>query len=232
MATGRLGIPYLAHRLGLEYKAVMKVARIYMRVSTKDQDIRRQEAITVSARQAGYYIAGVYRDTESGVRYDRPELLRMIEDLQSGDVVIAERMDRISRGPLAEAERLIATIRSKGARLVVPGVVDLTELSNSTEGVAKVLVDHLQELLLKVALQLARDEWEIRRERQKDGISLAKQEGKYKGRRANKAVHGRILALRKSGQSIAETAKLAGCSEAQVKRVWAAYRAEISLELP
>ncbi|EMJ4585485.1 recombinase family protein [Streptomyces sp. IBSBF 2953] len=59
----------------------MKVARIYMRVSTKEQDIRRQEAITESARQAGYYIAGVYRDTESGVRYDRPELLRMIADL-------------------------------------------------------------------------------------------------------------------------------------------------------
>ena len=82
----------------------MKVARIYMRVSTKEQDIRRQEAITESARQAGYYIAGVYRDTESGVRYDRPELLRMIEDLQPGDVVIAEQMDRLSRRPLGEPE--------------------------------------------------------------------------------------------------------------------------------
>jgi len=134
----------------------MKVARIYMRVSTKEQDIRRQEAITESARQAGYYIAGVYRDTESGVRYDRPELLRMIEDLQPGDVVIAEQMDRLSRGPLAEAEQLVATIRSKGARLAVPGVVDLSDLSDSTTGVAKVILEQMQELLLKVTLQRGR----------------------------------------------------------------------------
>ena len=204
----------------------MKVARIYMRVSTKEQDIRRQEAITESARQAGYYIAGVYRDTESGVRYDRPELLRMIEDLQPGDVVIAEQMDRLSRGPLAEAEQLVATIRNKGARLAVPSVVDLSDLSDSTTGVAKVILEQMQELLLKVTLQLARDDWENRRERQRQGIRLAQQEGKYKGRRANKALHGRIVALRKAGKTIAETARLAGCSDAQVKRVWAAHRAE------
>lgn len=204
----------------------MKAARIYMRVSTKEQDIRRQDAITDSARQAGYYIAGVYRDTESGVRYDRPELLRMIEDLQPGDVVIAEQMDRLSRGPLAEAEQLVATIRSKGARLSVPGVVDLSDLSDSTTGVAKVILEHVQELLLKVTLQLARDDWENRRERQRQGIHQAQEEGKYKGRRANKALHGRIVALRKSGQTIAETARLAGCSQTLVKRVWAAHQAE------
>lgn len=204
----------------------MKVARIYMRVSTKEQDIRRQDAITDSARQAGYYIAGVYRDTESGVRYDRPELLRMIEDLQPGDVVIAEQMDRLSRGPLAEAEQLVATIRSKGAHLSVPGVVDLSDLSDSTTGVAKVIVDHTQELLLKVTLQLARDEWEKRRDRQRQGILQAQKEGKYKGRQANKALHARIVALRKADQTIAETARLAGCSQTQVKRVWAAHKAE------
>lgn len=204
----------------------MRVARIYMRVSTKEQDIRRQDAITESARQAGYYIAGVYRDTVSGVRYDRPELLRMIADLQPGDVVIAEQMDRLSRGPLAEAEQLVATIRSKGGRLAVPGVVDLSDLSDNTTGVAKVILEQMQELLLKVMLQLARDDWENRRERQRQGIRLAQQEGKYKGRRANKALHGRIVAFRKDGRTIAETARLAGCSAAQVKRVWAAHRAE------
>lgn len=41
----------------------------------------------------------------------------MIADLQSGEAVVAEKIDRISRLPLAEAERLIAAIRAKGARL-------------------------------------------------------------------------------------------------------------------
>ena len=85
----------------------MKIARIYLRVSTDQQDLARQADIENSSRAAGYYIAGVYREKASGARADRPELLRMISDLQVGEVVIAEKMDRISRLPLAEAEQLV-----------------------------------------------------------------------------------------------------------------------------
>jgi DNA invertase Pin-like site-specific DNA recombinase len=93
-------------------------------------DAYRQADIEHSARQAGYYIAGVYREKASGARADRPELLRMIADLQPGEVVVAEKIDRISRLPLPEAERLVASIRAKGARLAVPGVVDFTDFAN------------------------------------------------------------------------------------------------------
>src|ERR1700693_2315939 len=86
----------------------MQIARLYLRVSTAEQDLARQADIEHSARQAGYYIAGVYREKASGARADRPELLRMIADLQPGEVVVAEKIDRISRLPLPEAERLIA----------------------------------------------------------------------------------------------------------------------------
>jgi len=40
----------------------------------------------------------VYREKASGARADRPELLRMIADLQSGEVVIAEKIHRIQSG--------------------------------------------------------------------------------------------------------------------------------------
>jgi hypothetical protein len=43
-----------------------------------------------------------------------------IADLQPAEVVVAEKIDRISRLPLAEAEQLVASIRAKGARLAVP----------------------------------------------------------------------------------------------------------------
>ncbi|WP_428840558.1 recombinase family protein [Burkholderia vietnamiensis] len=59
-----------------------------MRVSTEQQDIERQEEIARAAKAAGYYVAGVYREKASGARADRPELLRMIADLQPGEVVI------------------------------------------------------------------------------------------------------------------------------------------------
>lgn len=89
----------------------MKVARIYLRVSTEEQDLSRQVAIVDSTRAAGCYVAGIYREKASGARADRPELLRMIADLQPGEIVVAEKIDRISRLPLAEAERLVASIR-------------------------------------------------------------------------------------------------------------------------
>ena len=55
----------------------MKIARIYLRVSTDEQDLTRQAEIEHSTRSAGYYIAGVYREKASGARADRPGLLRM-----------------------------------------------------------------------------------------------------------------------------------------------------------
>lgn len=199
----------------------MKVARIYLRVSTDAQDLERQEGIIKSARAEGYYVAGIYKEKASGARSDRPELLRMIADLQPGEIVIAEKIDRISRLPLPEAERLVASIRLKGARLAVPGVVDLSELAAEATGVAKVVLESVQDMLLRLALQMARDDYEDRRERQRQGIELAKQKGKYKGRRANPATTAQVVALRKSGHSISKTAQLVDLSESQVKRIWA-----------
>jgi len=203
----------------------MKIARIYLRVSTDQQDLARQADIENSSRAAGYYIAGIYREKASGARADRPELLRMISDLQVGEVVIAEKMDRISRLPLAEAEQLVNSIRAKGARLAVPGLVDLSAFTAEADGVAKIVLESMQELLLKLALQMAREDYETRRERQSQGVMLAKTAGKYVGRKPDLSTHDRIIALRKAHQTIKRTAELAGCSVSQVKRIWGVYLA-------
>ncbi|MDD5065318.1 MAG: recombinase family protein [Phycisphaerae bacterium] len=202
-------------------KPPLKVARIYLRVSTDAQDLTRQLSIVDNTRAAGCYVAGIYREKASGARADRPELLRMIADLQPGEIVVAEKIDRISRLPLEEAEKLVASIRAMGARLSVPGVVDLSDLVAESQGVAKIVLESVQDMLLKLALQMAHDDYEDRRERQRQGVVLAKQAGKYTGRKADTTTHDRITTLRASGHSIAKTAKLSGCSISQVKRVWA-----------
>ena len=202
----------------------IQVARLYLRVSTDEQDLQRQERIEEEERRAGYYVAGVYREKASGARADRPELLRMIDDLQPGEVVVAEKIDRLIRLPLAEAEQLVTAIRAKGARLAIPGLVDLSELTAGTEGMTRIVLEAMQELLLKLALQMARDDYETRRERQRQGVELAQAAGKYAGRRADTATHERIIALRRSGLTIRRTAELAGCSPSQVKRIWAQHR--------
>lgn len=205
----------------------MKVARIYLRVSTDHQDLARQEAIEKQTLDAGIYVAGVYREKASGTRADRPELLRMIADLKPGEIVVAEHIDRISKLPLPQAEALIALIRAKGARLAVPGIVDLTDIAEKVDGVARIVIDGMQDVLLKLALQMARDEHEKRSKRQREGIDLAIAAGKFKGRAADHKTHERIIALRGAGQGIFRTADLAGCSVAQVKRVWAMHKASL-----
>ncbi len=198
----------------------MKVARIYLRVSTDGQDLKRQESIIDQAKSAGCYVAGVYREKASGARADRPELERMIADLLPGEIVIAEKIDRISRLPLPEAEALIQAIRDKGATLSIPGIVDLSEVIATSEGIAKVVLQSTQEMLLRLALQMARDDYETRRERQKQGIAIAVDAGKYKGRKSDSTNHKRIIELRIAGNSIARTAQLCECSDSLVKLIW------------
>jgi len=47
----------------------------------------------------------------------------------------------------------------------------------------------------------------------------------FRGRRADTALHERIVALRRGGHSIAETARLAPCSVSLVKKIWAGTKA-------
>ncbi len=194
-----------------------QVARVYLRVSTQEQDLTRQRALIEQTRHQGYYIAGVYEEQASGANLKRPELQRLVNDIQPGDVIVAERMDRISRAPLPEAEALIATLQNKGAKLVVPGYVDLSEIQ--AEGMARVVLDTMQQMLLRMALQAAREDYELRRERQAQGIELAKQQGKYKGKQPDTALHNRVRVLPNRGMSIRQTAQIAQCAPSTVQRI-------------
>lgn len=204
----------------------MKVARVYLRVSTEGQDLSRQESIVKEAEDAGFYIAAVYREKASGVSINRPELQRMINDLQKDEVVIAENIDRISRLPQEEAIELINKIKEKGAKISIPGIIDLSTISNATDGISKIVLDSIQEMLLKITLQIAHDEYNLRRNRIKKGISKAKELGKFKGRKPNIKKNNQIVELRKLGSSISRTAQLTNSSVSQVKLIWAKYKRE------
>ena len=204
----------------------MKIARIYLRVSTIEQSNQRQEKIIDEATNNGYYIAKVYREKASGAIKDRPKLRELISDLQPGEIIVAENIDRISRLPLQDAMDLVNEIREKGAFLSIPNIVDLGELmtENQTE-LSKIIMLSVQEMLLKMALQIARDDYELRRERQLAGIALAKKNKKYKGRKPDLNKHQLILDLWATGNyTEAEIAKRVDCSLPQVKRVKKIYK--------
>ncbi|WP_163650747.1 recombinase family protein [Modicisalibacter sp. 'Wilcox'] len=195
----------------------MKAARIYIRVSTAEQDLERQHKLIEDAKAKGYYIAGTYEDKASGTKSDRPGLQRMIDELQPGDVVIAEKIDRISRAPLKEAEALVNAIKDKGAKLSIPGMVDLSDIE--AEGMAKIVLDAMQDMLLKIAMQMARDDYETRRERQMQGIALAKKKGVYKGRPRDEEKRKQIAGLLGKGAGIREVARAMKCSPSTVQKI-------------
>ena len=173
-------------------------------------------------------MAGVYKEKASGVRADRPVLNKLIADLQEGDVIIAEHIDRITRLPLAEAEKLVNRIREKGAFLSIPGIIDLSQIQTDSD-IAKIVLDSIQTMLLKIALQMARDDYEQRKKRQAAGIAEAKKQGRFKGRQADTQKHKLIINLR-SHHTLQETAKLAGCSISLVKLVMRQHKQSLISE--
>lgn len=56
-------------------------ARVYLRVSADEQDLARHKVMVAGARAADYYVAAIYREKASGARANRPEFLRMVDDL-------------------------------------------------------------------------------------------------------------------------------------------------------
>lgn len=208
----------------------LKIARIYLRVSTLQQNLERQRKIIDEAKENGFYIAGIYEEKASGVNASRPELNRLIDDLQEGDWVIAERIDRITRLPPREAELLIQRITEKGAKLHVPDVFsfgNLDELMGEGDSLPKYLteplMEALQKMFLRMALSIAHEDWKTRRERANQGIARSKKEGRMKGRPANEELHKSIIQLTLNGVSITGIASALKCSTSTVSKVRRAY---------
>lgn len=196
-------------------------ARVYIRVSTAEQETARQDALIETVQKQGGIIAGIYREKISGAAESRPELERMIAELEPGDIVVCERIDRLSRLPLPAAEKLIARIREKRAKIAVPGIVDFDELIAVSEGVTKIVLESVQSMLLKIALQAAREDYETRRERQRQGIAVAKKAHKYRGRQPDMKLYNDIIMLKEKGIGSVKTAELLKCS---VKTVYRAVK--------
>ena len=72
----------------------------YARVSTRDQNLAGQVAELTAAG-----CAKVYREKVSGAKTDRAELAKVIGRLESGDVLVVTRLDRLARSNLGISNR-------------------------------------------------------------------------------------------------------------------------------
>jgi DNA invertase Pin-like site-specific DNA recombinase len=107
----------------------------------------------------------------SGTKTEGREELKIVLDfLRSGDVLMVTRIDRLARS-VGDLQDIVRTLRAKGAALAATE----QQIDTST-GAGKCFRDMLA--------VFAEFETNLRRERQLEGIALAKAEGKYKGRPA------------------------------------------------
>lgn len=148
----------------------MKVG--YVRVSTVDQNETRQ----IEAMKADG-VEKIYMDKKSGKDFNRPEYQKMIASLQKGDILVIHSIDRLGRN----YEEIIAEWRKITLEIEADIIVQDMPLLNTTQN--KDLTGTLiADIVLQLLSYVAQRERENIRQRQKEGIAIAKAQGKYKGR--------------------------------------------------
>lgn len=144
----------------------------YVRVSTIDQNEARQiEAMNADG------VEKIYMDKQSGKDFNRPEYQRMLDELQEGDTLVVHSIDRLGRN----YEEIIEQWRIITKEIKANIIVQDMPLLNTTQ--TKDLTGTLiADIVLQLLSYVAQRERENIRQRQAEGIAIAKAQGKYKGR--------------------------------------------------
>lgn len=200
----------------------MSFIRAYLRASTDDQDAARAASdLQAFASERGLKIASWYTENESGAKLDRPELFRLIRDASSGDVLLVEQVDRLSRLNAEDWEALKLKLAEKRIRVVALDLptswlaADRTSTDDATQG----LLDAVNRMLLDMLAVVARKDYTDRRRRQAQGIEKAKAAGLYKGRQIDVKRHAQIADLLDRGLSWSKVSDVTGASRSTILRV-------------
>lgn len=187
----------------------------YIRVSTTDQNLERQE---LRLKEIG--CEKLFADKMSGATKERPGLQSMLAFIREGDVVITTELDRLGRNN-QELTEIMDEIRRKGASFEAMNLP-------STAGIQDENIRRLiNTVIIEVYKYVAESERKKIRERQRQGIEIAKHEGKYKGGQFKfKEDDPRLQLAFKfylEGKSIREVSALTGISTATFNRYKARY---------
>lgn len=199
-------------------------AHLYLRASTKDQDANRAKALLVSfAADHSLSVAGVYAENISGTKLERPELMHLLSVAESGDVLLVESVDRLSRLSQDDWASLKQTIAAKGLRLVVADLPTSHALIDD-KGITGQIMQVINSMLLDLMATMARLDQEKRVERIRQGLANKKAacpDWAPKGKRKNAALWEKVTAILTEHPALSadDVAKLAGCGVATVYRI-------------
>ena len=173
----------------------------YARVSTSDQNLDRQKDALEK-----YGIDLLFCEKVSGTKKSRPELDKMLSEIQDGDTVVIESLSRLGRSVKNLAE-LMELFNNKNVRLI-----SLKETIDTTSSTGR--------LLFTILSSLAQFERDVLVERTKEGLSAARARGRFGGRpKSNRDSVTKAIALYNTRQyTLKEITDLTGVSKSTLYR--------------
>ncbi len=176
----------------------------YLRVSSDDQNLARQlESIGEVDRIFSDKVSG-------GARESRTQLAECIKYVRHGDVVRVASMDRLARS-LRDLREIVDEILAKGASV---------QFLKENQTYSPATRDPLSQLMLHMLGAFAEFERALIRERQAEGIRIAKAEGKYQGRarKLSEEQRSEVQQLVAAGVPKSEVARRFGVNRATIYR--------------
>lgn len=169
----------------------------YVRVSTEEQNPARQDELMVTLR-----VEKVFSEKQSGKDTDRPQFKAMLEFVREGDTLYVESFSRLSRS----TRDLLSTVQLLSDRKV--NLVSDKEKVDTTTPQGR--------FMLTIFAALYELERENILERQREGIEIAKRQGKYKGRqpKPDEPILSAARKWQKGTLTLKEAIKESGVSEA------------------
>lgn len=167
----------------------------YVRVSSAGQNEARQ--------LDGIHLDKVYTDKASGKDTQRPQLQAMLEYVREGDHLYVHSMDRLARS-LSDLEGLVTGLTRRGVAVTF-----------TTQGMTFTGDDSpMNTLMLQLLGAVGQFERALIKERQREGIAIAKAKGVYKGRKPtlDEAGKAKLQELVAKGLPKAQIAKELGVS--------------------
>ncbi len=146
----------------------------YMRVSSLEQNTERQK---VELLRWGIIDKNIYCDKLSGKDFNRPQYQKLKRKLKEGDVLVVKSIDRLGRNYDDIQEEWREIVKARKADIVI---LDMPILDTRTN---KDLIGTLiSDIVLQLLSYVAQAERENIKQRQAEGIALAKAQGKHLGR--------------------------------------------------
>lgn len=142
----------------------------YIRVSAKDQNPERQY---LAMQEQQIKLKNIYLDKISGKSFARPQYLQMLKRVKKGDVIIVKSIDRLGRNYEEILEQWRKITKEIGAEIQV---IDMPLLNTNTSH-GDLTGVFIADLVLQILAYVAETERNFIRQRQAEGIAVARQKG-------------------------------------------------------